>query len=114
MNNIEKAIEALKELEINSDETRFQMARIMGITALQHELACCWIPVSERFPGGDEYIRIYATLRYKETGHIFSDRLRWEYGKFKWFNGSRLSGKYEVIAWMPDNLPEPYREDRHG
>jgi hypothetical protein len=115
---IEKAIETLKDfnecVRVKADGAYatidFVEARVLAISVLQQQLTNGWIPVSERLPDSDVSTRVYATIRYKETGHIRTDRLHWFFGYFKNLNGSRLSEKYEVIAWKPDRLPEPYKE----
>jgi hypothetical protein len=121
---IEKAIETFKvnlgltkeELDLplpDGEEEQIKewiVFQELAISALTQQLNNGWIPVSERLPEDDESIRVYATIRYKENGYIFTDRLRWFFGKFKWFNGSKLSHKYEVVAWMPDVAPEPFTQ----
>jgi hypothetical protein len=82
----------------------------LAIKILQQQSTNGWMPASERLPDSDVSTRVYVTIRYKETGHIRTDRLRWFFGYFQNLNGSRLSEKYEVIAWKPDRLPEPYKE----
>ena len=67
-----------------------------------------WIPVSERLPDDTDYLKLYATLRCKESGRKHSARLRWAYDGFENLNGSQVSQDFEVVAWIEDKLPEPY------
>lgn len=81
----------------------------MAITALQNQPV--WIPVSERLPNEDEFIKSYRRNRYaaefivmikgakKPTTLYFTHDGRWT---------NNMKDRYDVTAWMP--LPEPYRE----
>ena len=111
---IEKAIEILKRKStIPNDGEKFseiENSYDVAISALTQQLTNGWIPVKEQLPSEDECYRVQATIRCKETGYISSVRMRWFFGKFKWMNGSILSSRFEVIAWMFDDTPEPYKE----
>jgi hypothetical protein len=75
---------------------------------LQQQLNNGWIPVSERLP--EKTYKITATIKNKSNGYVFSERIRWISNEFWWSNGNKISAKFEVIAWMPDGLLEPYQE----
>lgn len=126
MNDIEKAIENLKETlkmqksALGGLPTKYQpIAKInddikateLAIQALEKQLNNGWILCSERMPEDDRSINTYVTIKHKETGYISSAKMLWFYGKFEWFNGRKISDKYEVIAWKYELMPEPYREE---
>lgn len=70
-----------------------------------------WIPVSERLPNEDEFIKSYRRNKYaaefivmikganRPTTLYFTHDGRWT---------DNMKDRYDVTAWMP--LPEPYRE----
>jgi hypothetical protein len=64
-NRIKLVIEALEDLEINSPETRFEMARIIAIQELKKQLNGDWIPVSERLPENNTKVQVTG-VRYSE------------------------------------------------
>lgn len=110
MNNteIEKAIEQLKT-QINSTSCEISIKSCeLAISALQQQLNNGWIPVSEKLPLSNMYHVIYATLKYEESGVSFSTKLFWDCGELKWFNGRKVSEKYEFVAWKRGYMPEPY------
>lgn len=94
---IKLVIEALEDLEINSLETRFEMARIIAIQELKKQLNGGWISVKERLPNEDGYYlttwKGYHSIEPVTRFHRFSC------GRFE------LDG---IIAWQP--LPKPYKE----
>ena len=69
-----------------------------------------WIPCSERLP--EDFQPFYATCRSN-----IDNRENWViegwYSPWRGFNPPPLvaEGKAEIIAWMPKELPEPYKED---
>lgn len=107
--NKQEAINKLKALS-NMFEEAPCGAIAEAISALTQQLTDAWIPVTERLPDSNKCLRVFVTIKCKESGHAYPDRLRWCYGEFEWPNGNKLSGKSEVIAWKPDILPEPYKE----
>lgn len=69
-----------------------------------------WIPVSIELPRDDVSASTYVTIKHKESGNVFTSRMRWFFGKFEWYNGKSISDIYEVTAWKYVNLPEPWKE----
>ncbi len=74
--------------------------------------AAQWIPCSERLP--EDFQSFYATCRSN-----VDVRENWViegyYTPWRGFDPPPLvvEGKAEIIAWMPKELPEPYKEDSH-
>lgn len=81
-----------------------------AISALEKQLNNGWISVKERLPKDDICIPTYVTIRHKETGYIFTARMRWFFGKFEYYNGKTLSSIYEITAWKHEELPQPFKE----
>lgn len=118
MNEIENAIDELTNLLIagingvdlkifgDISEESFNTA----ISALEKQLNNGWIPVSERLPNDSGQFSVYVTIEYTETGCIYSAKMRWSYGEFKWFNGKNLANDCKIVAWMHELMPQPYAE----
>lgn len=113
-----KREEAIKDLDIIRfnphwdelvNEEYWKELMEMAITALQNQPV--WIPVSERLPNEDEFIKSYRRNKYaaefivmikganKPTTLYFTHDGWWT---------DNMKDRYDVTAWMP--LPEPYRE----
>lgn len=107
MNDIEKAIEILKEhykdatMFLTSRECKeYNKAIDLAILTLEEKLDDGWIPVSERLPEEDEEVLI--TLAHGCVCWAFIYLNEW--------NTATTSYPIEcAIAWMP--LPEPYKRD---
>lgn len=110
---IEKDVEILKYYEAQdyffSKDMPALHAFRRAISALEQQLTNGWIPVSERIP--EKIYKVTATIRNKLNGYVFVERIRWIENKFWWSNGNIVSEKFVVLAWMPDGLPEPYKEE---
>ncbi|MDF2844755.1 MAG: hypothetical protein K0R00_3181 [Herbinix sp.] len=116
MNEIEKAINVLKELN-STGHKKFEVVRGTCyayieiepvLKALEQQLNDRWIPVAERLPNRDGNCNVYVTIKHIESGHVFSEKMRWRFRKFQWYNGKNISSCYEVIAWMPEKTPKPF------
>ena len=117
MNDIEKAIDILKEkLQISTtgltvgelnDQKR---ALDLAISVLEKQLNGCWISASERLPDSNKKVLVYAKGKCR-NGDLYTVGAC--HNGF-WFlpTSSDTLGfpftQHEVIAWMP--LPEPYKE----
>jgi hypothetical protein len=112
---IEKAIEILQQDKMSFEKVNHGgfdskiKAFDLAIIALQQQFNG-WIPVENRLPERERRFSTYVTMKYREGTEIFSAKVLWECGKFKWFNGKPLSEKWVVIAWKPELLPRPYQE----
>jgi len=107
MNEIKEAIAEIRHTkQFYVSKKNFDLA----ILALEKQLSNSWVPVIERLPKEGGQYSIYVTIRYIESGNIYSAKMRWSYGEFTWFNGRSLSSDCEIIAWMHETMPEPYRE----
>jgi hypothetical protein len=106
MNDIEKAIDILKEkLQISTtgltvgelnDQKR---ALDLAISVLEKQLNGCWISASERLPKEDEEVLVTT----------IGNQVCWAFRYLDEWNTclSTFENEY-VLAWMP--LPEPYKE----
>ncbi len=114
MNEIEYAIndfKALKTLDFSEKTREGAIKHIdMAIAALEKQLNCGWIPVSERLPSEEidkltrDYTKFIVSLRFEDG----TDTVRTlQFGKNIWWHGLNDMTEY-VIAWQP--LPEPYKE----
>lgn len=81
-----------------------------AINALTAQLNNGWIPVSEKLPEKQRRFNTYVTMKHADGNHVFSDKVFWEYGEFKWFNGKKVSDKWIILAWMPERMPEPFTQ----
>lgn len=103
-NRLKLVIEALEDLEINSPETRFEMARIIAINELKKISNSEWIPCSEKLPTSSG--RFEVTVKgAKGKRHV--EIFNFDKGTNSWWN----SGYYfppAIIAWR--SRPEPYKE----
>lgn len=81
----------------------------IAITALQNQTM--WIPVSERLPNEDEFIKSYQRSKHasefivmikgaNRPTTLYFTHDRW------WIDD--MKNRYDVTAWM--SLPEPYKE----
>ena len=99
----------------DTQESDYDTAIRMGIEALKAHTQPVqrWIPCSERLP--KDFQPFYATCRSN-----IDNRENWViegyYTPWRGFNPPPLveEGKAEIIAWMPKELPEPYREEQDG
>lgn len=102
-NRIKLVIEALEDLEINSPETRFEMARIIAINELKKISNSEWIPCSEKLPttSGRFEVTIKGSKgkRRVEMWNFDKNTNKWGFDKY-W--------SPNVIAWR--SRPEPYKE----
>ncbi|HWT74366.1 MAG TPA: hypothetical protein VN258_06570 [Mobilitalea sp.] len=112
--NKQAAIKWLKDARedcTSGEDEPYKEALGIGILAIQHQLNNGWIPVdSMGLPDKTRRFNAYVTMKHKEGNQVFSSKVFWEYGEFKWFNGKSLSDKWIVFAWRPEILPEPYKE----
>jgi Ni,Fe-hydrogenase III component G len=107
MNDIEKAIEVLKEQYITvskclfaEEATERNNAISLAISALEKQLNGVWIPVSEKLPKENEEVLIT----------LIHGKVTWAYlHQREWYNMFSTYPIERVIAWMP--LPEPFKED---
>lgn len=120
-NRLKLVIEALEDLEINSPETRFEMARIIAIAELKKQLNGGWIATNERLP---EEFGCYL-VAWKPTSLTAEDILEntgitpHYYGILAfdpifeggWIDEIEQCDDYEVIAWQP--LPPAYKEEEN-
>jgi hypothetical protein len=128
MNDVEKAIEALKmdnelmqfdpntgedypielQNEINQD---IYKANLVAISALEKQLNGGWIPVSERLPnncGLGVLLTIENKFQQRKVIQGFTGYM--EKGKLEFHTNDKTTNLeiWKVIAWRP--LPEPYKE----
>ena len=127
MNDIERAIEALKmenelmqffnpmtgeiepiELQ-NQDNQDLYKANLVAISALEKQLNGGWIPVSERLPEKEDIYQV--TIKYKNFAGIHLTVRTAIYENKKWnIHGPQpVISNIKIIAWQP--LPEPYKEE---
>lgn len=81
----------------------------MAITALQNYPV--WIPVSERLPNEDEFIKSYRRNKYAAEFIVMikgANRPTTLYFTHDGWWTDNMKDRYDVTAWMP--LPEPYLE----
>lgn len=110
MNDIKKAISHLTMLR-RLDSGEKKKLYDVAIVSMEKQLNNRWISTSERLPERDMSYSLYVTIKCKETGYISSQKMLWRYKDFIWFNGKKLSDKYEVIAWIHELMPKPYKAD---
>ena len=70
-----------------------------------------WIPVSERLPNEDEFIKSYRRNKYAAEFIVMikgANRPTTLYFTHDGWWTDNMKDRYDVTAWMP--LPEPYRE----
>jgi hypothetical protein len=117
-NRIKLVIEALEDLEINSPETRFEMARIIAIQELKKMSNSEWVPCKVRLP---EEFGCYL-VAWRPTDLTAEDIIKntgssphyYEILAFEpvfgggWIDDIEQCDEYEILAWQP--LPEPYKE----
>lgn len=119
-----KREEAIKDLDIIRfnphwdelvNEEYWKELMEMAITALQNQPV--WIPVSERLPNEDEFIKSYRRNKYAAEFIVMikgANRPTTLYFTHDGWWTDNMKDRYDVTAWMP--LPEPYREseDKNG
>ena len=140
MNDIEKAIEDLKDIktilktqhmckvlddeltkkDVEDYKSRFASVNL-AISALEKQLNGGWVPVDERLP--EEYGCYLVAWRptdltaediIKNTGTVPHYYEMVEYDpddEALWIGGIEQCESYEILAWQP--LPEPYKEVKH-
>ena len=116
MNEIEKAIEELKEQYANDECVIGADTICLAITALEAQKADMWVMVSERLPDCEHgYESKEVLYQLKNTGTIESGY---------YCSGGKLRDRYfrhlrdssegvdisDVVAWKP--LPEPWKEEQ--
>jgi hypothetical protein len=118
MNDIEKAIEVLKEQYITvskclfaEEATERNNAISLAIQALEEKLNGGWIPVSERLPnncGLGVLLTIANKFQQRKVIQGFTGYM--EKGKLEFHTNDKTTNLeiWKVIAWQP--LPEPYKE----
>ena len=88
--------------------TEYQEAKAMAIEALGQEPR--WIPVSERLPNNNEYIKNNGLFIVSDGNRSYFEWFdiydKWRFGEPTMI-GFRVD--YAITAWMP--LPEPYKAD---
>lgn len=70
-----------------------------------------WIPVSERLPNEDEFIKSYRRNKYAAEFIVMikgANRPTTLYFTHDGWWTDNMKDRYDVTAWMP--LPEPYLE----
>ena len=74
-----------------------------------------WIPCSERNPEFEIYSvkKLWVTMHRKGWDFRFVRQLRWNgyQGVWEWENGKTISDEWEIIAWKPVYIPEPYKDE---
>jgi hypothetical protein len=114
MNDIEKAIRAMKNLDdvISITESEHKSVKL-AISALEKQLNNGWIPCSERIPNKDEYNKNDGRFIVSDGNKTYQCLFDVYDGEFKKLEYNRKGTYMEyldnlVIAWQP--LPEPYSE----
>ena len=105
----EEAIKAIEDNRPRSGYIILNEALDMAITALQNQPV--WIPVSERLPNEDEFIKSYRRNKYAAEFIVMikgANRPTTLYFTHDGWWTDNMKDRYDVTAWMP--LPEPYRE----
>ena len=104
-NRIKLVIEALEDLEINSSDTRFEMARIIAIEELKKILNSDWILCSERLPDVFDYVFVTSNAGGRTIAHRMPNQTNW-------YDLHSTVVETGVLAWQP--LPEPYKEIKNN
>ena len=118
MNDIEKAIEILKDIYpspkqiITGEYPHVADSIDLAISALEKQLNGGWIPVSERLPEKEDIYQV--TIKYENFAGIHLTVRTAIYENEKWnIHGSQpVISNRKIIAWQP--LPEPYKEVENG
>ena len=63
-----------------------------------------WIPCSKKMPKAGTHMDVWISLE----NEVVTYRARWCLDHFEWENGFAI--KETIVAWMPNNVPEPYME----
>ena len=130
MNDIEKAIEDLKDIktilktqhmckvlddeltkkDVEDYKSRFASVNL-AISALEKQLSSGWIPVSERLPnncGLGVLLTIENKFQQRKVIQGFTGYM--EKGKLEFHTNDKTTNLeiWKVIAWQP--LPKPYKE----
>ena len=98
---IKLVIETLEDLEINSPEVRFEMARIIAIEELTKILNGGWISISKKLPPIQENVLICFSYGNIITGYYFDN---------EWYdcNYDDKLNQENIVAWQ--SLPEKFKE----
>lgn len=70
-----------------------------------------WISVKDHLPNEiNIIIPCFVEMKHIKGMSSFRKMINWENGCWKWKNGSKLSDKYEILAWQKIKYPKPYKE----
>jgi hypothetical protein len=104
-NEVKEAADTIEELS-----AKLANANMERSTAYYND---GWIPCSERLPEFEIYSvkKLWVTMHRKECYFRFVRQLRWNgcQGVWEWENGKTISDEWEIIAWKPLYIPEPYK-----
>lgn len=104
-NRLKLVIEALEDLEINSPETRFEMARIIAIQELEKQLNGGWTNAIEKPSKSDDYL-VYYHKKYNSCN--FETNWHGICSFIDIYGGWQTEEGETILAWQ--SLPEPYSE----
>ena len=78
------------------------------VNELAEEYNGGWIPCSKEMPKAGTHRDVWISLE----NEVVSYRARWYLDHFEWDNGFAI--KERIVAWMPNDVPEPYMEGESG
>lgn len=106
-----EALSELRSFPVSCLDFKEQMALDMAIEAMKKQIDGGWIPVEQRLPECKPYSAVYWVTLKNKFGLVCTRKMRWwENGRWVWTNGQDLGGEWEVIAWMPYEVPAPYQK----
>lgn len=108
-NNLREKIDKLSGVPLYGTEY-ISKTRLHGlIDEVEKDHHDAWNLYKDIHPTCNEYSEVYwVTVRQKHLGVVDTRKMRW-CGKWVWLNGQDVLNEWEVIAWQPYVVPEPYK-----